>query len=408
MQWESLGFSSNPFNTDPITQSTLPIYAGRKHAIKVCENILREENVLIVIEGARGVGTTSFANYLRFSAQERKTYFTPSNEIRVGPSWSLETLLGSIIANVIREIELSLPSKITKERIFQDAKALTIRIAETYRSFGIDALGFGLNYGKSAGISSQPIMIPSAVLGHHLEDLAKLIQSAGYKNGLLIQLNNLDIGEIQDKKHLKYLFNELRDYIQTKAVSWFLVGDIGLRRFIAQHVDRLDDIVSYEVGLGALDKKEYQELISKRVEFYRNQKKAKLPIDDEIFLYLFDLTEGRLRYVFGLIKRLLNELLTGELVDRLSIDIVKPAVVKLAKDRLEKNGLSGSEKEILSALVKQGATTATNLAKNLGKTRQYVSRKLINLAEVNLLEVKQQGKNRIYSPTLHVTIAYSE
>ena len=46
-----------------------------------------------------------------------------------------------------------------------------------------------------------------------------------------------------------------------------------------------------------------------------------------------DLKEGRLRYVFGLIKRLLNELLTGELVERLSLDIAKPAVIKLAKDR---------------------------------------------------------------------------
>jgi len=272
MQWESLGFSANPFNTDPITQSTLALYAGRKQATNVCANILNEENILIVIEGARGVGTTSFANHLRFSAQEKNNYFTPSNEIRVGPSWSLETLLGSIIANIVREVELSLPSKISKEKVFQDAKALTKRIAETYRSFGIGALGFGINYGKSAGISSQPVTIPSTVLGHHLEDLAALVQSMGYKHGILIQLNNLDIGEIQDEKHLKYLFNELRDYIQTKAVSWFLVGDIGLRKFIAQQVDRLDDIVSYEVNIGALNYVLFSEISAEeRQEFLTNR-----------------------------------------------------------------------------------------------------------------------------------------
>ncbi|MCW5589598.1 MAG: hypothetical protein KIT27_08055 [Legionellales bacterium] len=408
MQWASLGFSGNPFNTDPITQSTLALYAGQDKSIQLGKNLLHEENLLIVIEGARGVGTTSFANFLRFSAQEKKLYFTPNNEIRVGPSWSLETLLGSIIANIIREMELALPNSVLNEKAFQDAKALTIRIAETYRSFGIDALGFGINYGKSAGITSQPVLIPSAVLGHHLEDLAKLIQSAGYKNGVLLQLNNLDLGEIQDEKHLKYLFNELRDYIQTKLVSWFLVGDIGLRKFIAQQVDRLDDIVSFEFDIEPLNKSEYEKLIKKRVDFYKINEKSILPIDDEVFFYLFDLTKGRLRYVFGLIKRLTSKLLSGELVDKLSLDIVKPAVIKLAKERLEKNALTSSDQEILSRLVKDGTTNATTLAKTMGKTRQYISKKLVHLHEMSLLEVKQKGTKRIYSPVLDVTIAYTD
>jgi hypothetical protein len=57
-----------------------------------------------------------------------------------------------------------------------------MRIAEAYRSFGISAFGFGLNYGKSAGIGTQPTIVPSAVLGHHLEDLAILAQVIGCKN----------------------------------------------------------------------------------------------------------------------------------------------------------------------------------------------------------------------------------
>ena len=55
----------------------------------------------MVIEGVRGVGTTSFANYLRFSTQAKKTYFTPRNEIGVQPDWNLETLLAVIISNRI-------------------------------------------------------------------------------------------------------------------------------------------------------------------------------------------------------------------------------------------------------------------------------------------------------------------
>jgi hypothetical protein len=68
MQWESFGFKENPFGTDPITQTTLELYTGHNKEIKIFKNVLKEKNILAVIEGARGVGTTSFANYLRFLA----------------------------------------------------------------------------------------------------------------------------------------------------------------------------------------------------------------------------------------------------------------------------------------------------------------------------------------------------
>jgi hypothetical protein len=407
MKWDALGFKDNPFNTDPIVQSTIDLYTGQEHSIKVCQNILLERNVLMVIEGARGVGTTSFANFLRFSAQARKDYFTPSNEIRVGAGWSIETLLSVIVANVVREIELTQTKDMTKDERFLRAKALSTRIADTYRAFGINAFGFGASYGKQAGITTQPVIVPAAVLGHHIEDLAVLLELMGYKYGLLLQLNNLDIGEIHDETHLKYLFNELRDYIQTNNVSWLLVGDTGLRKFIAQQVDRLDDIVNYEVEILSLNKSDFIKLIDKRVHFYKINPNAQLPIDKDVFLYLFDLTKGRLRYVFGLLKRLLNELSVGDLVDRLTLDLAKPMVIKLAKERLSKNGLTTGEEEILILLVKLGAASATDLAEKLNKTRQYVSKAVVKLCDMKLLDVRREGRNRIYLPVLDVTIAYA-
>lgn len=408
MEWEALGFKDNPFNTDPITQSTIDLYTGQERLIKVCQNVLLERNVLMVIEGARGVGTTSFANFLRFSAQSAKHYFTPANEIRVGAGWSLEALLSVIIANVVREMELSQNEKFTQNSCFQNAKALSARIAETYRSFGLNALGFGASYGKQAGVVTQPVIVPAAVLGHHLEDLAKLIKSSGYKYGLLLQLNNLDVDEIHDGKHLKYLFNELRDYIQTDNVSWMLVGDVGLRKFIAQRVDRLDDIVSYEVEIQPLNKVDYIKLIGKRVQFYRAISTAQLPIEKEVFLYLFDIAKGRLRYVFGLIKRLLNELNIGDLISRLTLDLTRSMIIKLATERLSKNGLTFGEQEILKKLVKLGSASATMIADQLNKSRQYVSKMLTKLCDAKLLEVKREGRNRIYLPVLDVTIAYGD
>jgi len=408
MQWDSLGFKENPLNTDPISQETLSLYTGHVKEIKACKNVLSESNTLTIIEGARGVGTTSFANYLRFSAQEKELYLTPCNEIRVERDWNIETLLSVIIANVVREIEFFQTEKIKKDRRFQDAKALSLRIAEAYRSFGISALGFGINYGKTAGITSQPAIVPSAVLGHHLEDLAQLVSSIGYKYGLLIQLNNLDIGVIHDEKKLQYLFNVMRDYFQTKNISWLIVGDVGLRRFIAQQVDRLDDIINYEIDLHPLTEKEYDELINRRIISFRYNPKITLPIDREVFIYLYEITQGRLRYIFGLLQRLINDLYIGDLTDRLTIDIAKPMVMQLARNRVARNELSQGEENTLRLLVNLNNSSVSNLANKAGKSINYTSNILSKLVRMNLVAVKKQGRNRNYTPDLDARIAYGE
>jgi len=76
-----------------------------------------------------------------------------------------------IIANIVREMELFGSEKLKKDKRFEHAKALSSRIAETYRSFGVDAFGFGLNYAKEAGVVTQPVI--SKVLNKLVE--AKLL-----------------------------------------------------------------------------------------------------------------------------------------------------------------------------------------------------------------------------------------
>ncbi|NNM59600.1 MAG: hypothetical protein HKM04_07270 [Legionellales bacterium] len=284
MEWQTFGFKDDPLKTSPIIQSTLALFTGHAEEVRVCLNVLKSSNFRIVIEGARGVGTTSFGNFLRFNVETKKDYFTPSAEIKVEQSWRCETLLAAIISNLVREIEL-LPvnEKMVADKRFQSAKALSSHLAETYRSFGVDAFGFGASYGKQAGIVTQPMLVPSTTLGNHFEDLIALVREAGYKKGVLLQLNNLDIGEIHSQEDMKYLFNALRDYTQIDGSNWLFVGDLGLRKFIAQQVDRMDDIISYEVRIDPLPISSLSEMLDKRVRFYGESEKAELPIDKEVF-----------------------------------------------------------------------------------------------------------------------------
>lgn len=407
MQWQSLGFKADPLSTDPIVRETLQLYTGHTQEMRMCLDILSNGDRRVVIEGSRGVGTTSFANYVRFSLQQQHLFFTPRNEIKVDAGWQIETLLSVVVANIVREIELfEADDKVIKDPRFQNAKALSVRIAETYRSFGVDAFGVGLSYGKNAGIVSQPILVPAAVLQHHFEDLVALVLSMGYSKGILVQLNNLDVGAVHSEAHLQYLFNALRDYVQTRGMSWLLVGDIGLRRFIAQQVDRLDDIISFEVEIDSLSKNEFKEMIEKRAAFYRTNDKVELPIEMDVFMYLFDITKGRLRYIFGLLARLMTHLHIGDLTDRVTLSIAKSMLTILARTRIEKNTLTPTEVQVLQWVVQKNECVGAEVAQEMKKSPQYIGKVLNTLLEAKLVEARKHGKNKYYIPSLDATVAY--
>jgi len=408
MQWQSLGFKDDPLKTAPIVEETLSLYTGHGHEIRACQRVLSSSNVRIVVEGARGVGTTSFGNYLRFTAQKDRHYFTTKNEIKVDQGWRLETLLAVIISHLVRELELYVQEKsVTKDPRFQQAKSISSRIAETYRSFGVEAFGAGVNYGKTAGVVTQPIMVPSATLGHHIEDLVALIRERGYQHGVLLQLNNLDVGEVHAEQDMKYLLNGLRDYTQMDGTNWLLVGDVGLRKFIAQQVDRLDDIISYEVHIKPLNEGEFAAMLTKRFDFYKNSEKVNIPIDMPVFTYLYQVTAGRLRYIFGLISRLMHSLQVGDLNDRITIEIAKPMLVQLAKDRVERTDITDAEEAALKLLVNLNKPTINDIAKMTQKTPQYVGRLVSSLHQKQLITIKKLGNTKYYMPSLDAIISYS-
>lgn len=406
MDWELLGFKQYPFSVDPIKAGTIDLFTGHESEIKLFKNILKDVNVRLVIEGARGVGTTSFANYLKFTAQHEKLYLAPRDEVSVENDWNLEALLTAVISTIVRELELAYTQKVKNNKVFLESKALCNRLSEAYNAFGITAFSVGGSYGRSASVT-QPTFVPATTLRFHLEDLGKLAVKLGYKNGLLIQLNNLDVNVIHSEEHLTYLFNAVRDYFQIENISWFLVGDIGLRSFIAGKVDRLDDIISYDVSIRPLNKKLYHDLIHKRLNYYSLKKKAKFPFNEEIFDYIYDVSEGRLRYVFGLIYAMCNRLYLGKILQHISLDLAKDTITALAQERMHKMELSKSEIALIKQLVKTDESNVVDLAKATKKNRTFVSRTVNKLLSAKILDVRKVGNKRFYKPSLDAKIAFS-
>jgi len=405
MEWQLLGYKEYPFSVDPISADTIDLFTGHQKEVSLCENVLLDKNVRLIIEGARGVGTTSIANYLKFSAQKKGLYLAPRDEVSVEKHWNLESLLTAVISTVVRELEIVHGKNVKNNKIFANAKALAYRLSEAYNNFGITAFSFGASYGKSSTVT-QPTFVPATTLGFHLEDLGRLAVRLGHKNGLLIQLNNLDINIVHNEEHLTYLFNAARDYFQISNISWFLVGDIGLRSFIAKKVDRLDDIISTEILIKPLSKSYYHELIKKRLNFYETKKNTEFPLSQEVFDYLYEVAEGRLRYIFGLVYMLIQRLQIGKLLQKVSSKLAKETISALALERVSKFELLKSEEALLKIIVENKSINVAELTKLSNRNRVFVSRTINKLLKDKLVFMRAVGNKRIYSPSLDVKIAF--
>ena len=407
MDWTLLGFREYPFSVAPINAETLALFTGHNDAAHLLENVLMAPDVRLVIEGARGVGTTSFANYVKFKAQAKRYYLAPRDEVSVETNWHLEALLTAVISTIVRELEMAYLSRVKNNKIFLEAKALCQRLSEAYNSFGVTAFSLGGNFGR-AGSSTQPTFVPATQLKFHLQDLGQLAIKLGFKNGLLIQLNNLDVNVTHSENDLMALFNSMRDYFQVPGLSWLLVGDNGLRSFIARRVDRLDDIISEKVTIHPLDKVCYHQLIQKRLQYYSLKKKtATFPLDDVTFDYLYEVAEGRLRYIFGLIQAMMHRLHLGKLVQQVSFNLAKDTIVALAKERLAKHDLSKTEQVVIDYLVKKQFAGAAEVAKETGKNRTLISKSLNKLLDEKIVYVNVKGAKRIYNLSLDAKIAFS-
>ncbi len=408
MQWELLGFKDDPFKTHPITAYSLDLYTGNKSKVDTAKFALNTDNLVMVVEGKRGVGTTSFGNFVRFTVFNEKKYFTPNGEIKVEPYWNADTLMAAVLGSIVTSLDLKHAGKVKNDQNFKEAKAVVGRITETYSSFGLSGFGVGASYGVS-GAASQPMIMPTPILAHHLEGLAKTVKKLGYKHGLLLQLNNLDVGTVQDEEHLTMLFNVMRDYFQMPNTSWILVGDTQLRQFIAQKVDRLDDIVTCEIDITPLSDKEYMQLIDKRIGYFRVNDKVKLPVDKDVWKYLFAITKGRLRYIFGLMSRLYGTFKLGELTEHISLEMAKPAIKEFGEQRLKRHNLSATDLTVLKKLVSLGRPIQVKeLSEEVGKAQTQVSRILNNLYESRLVEYRQEWRSRYYNANIDAQLAYSE
>jgi len=407
--FEKWGLKDNPYTTEPIGEDTLSLFVGRKDLIKKCCTALSTKSVIIV-EGDRGVGTTSFGNYVRFKQKEQKINYTPKREFSVHPGWNSEILIANVISSVVRGLEQDF-KKLNKNKNFKKIKRATHEVRETYRKIAaqlsVGGTGVGIKYGKETVISTPPIY-PEATLIQYLEELKPFLEEKGYEKQSIIQINNLDLTTVMPPAQMRFFLNNIRDTLQIPGYNWVLVGDTGLCSFIRTHVDRVSDIVSIEVKTPSLKPAEIFEVIERRVELNALHEKAYQPVSSKVIETLYNATQGRIRHIFRLASELVYATADNELIDEINMDVAKPVLKTFVEERAAQYSVWESALNILKQVVTHQPITTNALAKKLGTPQPNVSRALSSLQKARLAYCKIEGKKHLWMAEPDVTITYSE
>ena len=418
--WERYGFSDNPFDTRALSMSpenklsvskAFIVGESRQSSVTIMNNFLRGRGGgRIVVEGAVGVGKTTFVNYHRYKWEyEAGTkLLTPVQEISVQADWGVREFLISILAATAGRLALAMkPKEAQKDDLLNEISALTGVLFKQTKglSGGLSAFGFGANVSGSKAITVQIGEISTDKLKQYLHALLERIHHNGYA-GALFHLNNLELLARKDIDRLRYFFDDIRDFLQIENLYFIFVGYVGMFQEAIAPTERVRSIfLGKPIVLPVLSLEEVLSAIQKRYELLAIQPEHWIPpVDNDLIVYLYHAFEGKIRFIMDAITTLVIHL-PESATATMSSEAAKLFLRELTFQNLEILPLTKREIEELKVAIRLTHFTNSELSKALKKKKQQITKLINRLMHFNLIyQTGQEGKHKYYtiSPELMV------
>ena len=282
--WELYGVRENPFSISPILVmgGAVPIdsFVGRGEHIKRLSRIIGSKGgSRTFIYGDIGIGKTSFVNVVRNSAFEKK-FFTHFKEITTQDKWTTDEFVLNTLSAIYSTLKL-IKEKPISEDIYRKLESL-FEIGRISVGGGVSIAGFGGNV--------QVTQNPTEVLtSFSLQSLfSEIIDNINEhtKKEVIIHYNNL---ELVTEKKMRYLFENLRDFFQTKGIHFIFIGNLTAFS-ILQSVPRFSSILSdTPFHIEKLTYNEIKEVIKKRFESLQSSPELNLiyPYTDDCLQIIY-------------------------------------------------------------------------------------------------------------------------
>jgi intracellular sulfur oxidation DsrE/DsrF family protein len=395
-KWE---IPDNICNNFPIGRNNLELFVGHSQQIKFLSDLLSNKSV-IILEGEIGVGKTSMGNYVRHSKED---FFSPLLEVPCKPKWDNDTFMGIVLAAIVKEIigKDFVHKKIKKNKLIQELneKFSDIKLA----SLGITGAGFG--FSTSSSISRSTI-INQTILIHYLMSVGELLQKTYNRaTPMIIQVNNLDIAYGFEKDDLILFFNDIRDTLQIPYISWVICGNEGLGNFIQKNIPRVGQITNSVVTVDPLSFGEILKAFELRIK--KNQMKGRLPIEENLLKYIYDISNGSFREILNIVYQLLVKYYNEPLVKVITMEHARFFFNDLEKHRVERLKKSSIQYPVFQAILSHPGITQSELSKLVKKQQANVSRVTRELEADGYITIKRKSRSNYYYADTKYQLGFS-
>ena len=390
--WELYGVRENPFSTSPILVigGAIPIesFVGRREHIERLSKILGSRGgSRTFIYGDIGVGKTSFVNVVRSSAYE-KNFFTHFKEITTQDKWEADDFIINTLSAIYSTLKL-LKEKPISDDLYKKLEGL-FGIGKLNINAGISIAGFGGNFGSEQKTTEK---LPSFSLHQFFNEIIEDINKQTKKE-TIIHYNNLEL--ISEKK-LRHIFDNLRDFFQTKGVHFIFVGNLTAYS-ILQSIPRFSSILTdTPFHIEILGFEEVKQIIKKRFEHLCISKDYNIiyPFNEDCLKILYDLMKGNIRDI-------LNSLSSAvfQATSERPIILDRNKLSKILKEILETrylNLLTPKAKEVLNEMVKYEEITNKALSDKLKIPRSNISTYIKDLEDAGCVYLRRKnGKDKFW------------
>ncbi|MDO8659956.1 MAG: ATP-binding protein [Candidatus Parcubacteria bacterium] len=396
--WELYGLRTNPFFTGPLIlfggEMDLQLgFVGREEEVRRLQSVINGHGgSRILVSGDVGVGKTTFVNYVRATASQKK-FFTPLKEIAVQPEWTgadfILNTLSSIYYTLKRRTDID--EKLLSSEIIKKLELLVDIVERKDKEVSLSIAGFGAGVGSNTSLNIPNLTIHSIQI--FFEQIIEEIKLLGYKE-LILHYNNL---EIIEPTKLQKLFQSIRDFIQTKDVNFIFIGDLTVPQTINQ-IKRVASIMSESpIILENLTVTQIKQLLDTRIKYLAAPSLTTTkPYEDEVISKLYSLYDGNIRFILNSLSTVFKEL-----IRETPIIIGKKELISVLSEAGRKrwlNKLTDWEQEVLFYILREEETNNKRIAEHFKKQKQNISKVTNKLLDLCAIKIKKiDGKEKFFS-----------
>lgn len=297
--WKPYGLRRDPFfqeelRADPTAEYPVQsLFVGRAAELTRLGRYLGGSNpTRTLIEGAAGVGKTSFVNRVKADLAEAG-FLVHDQPIRVTSSITPNAFCADVLRVLVR---LNHAQQFPSDEFWQRAAFLV--------EGGIVTSG-GVNLGP-AGVSVQKQRVP-AEAGHPplIEVVGLAIQKLNERHGrgVVLHVNNFENLALEERRSATHLLQNVRDVFSFSGAHWILAGASGLEHEVIRASPQVSGFFPFSIALSPLTSQEVAELLERRYQHLFEPGAIKVPpLVSETAIRLYERYRGDLRNFLRLLS----------------------------------------------------------------------------------------------------------